>query len=49
MKDKMMKDKGAYGSGSTAASLKPANCPAGTEPQNNGTCMLKSGSALPGS
>jgi len=22
-------------------SMKPKNCPAGTEPQDNGTCMLK--------
>lgn len=33
-----------YGSAATPATMaKPTNCPANTEPQSNGTCMLKSG------
>lgn len=42
-----MKDMKSYGSGTAAPMAKPTNCPTGTEPQNNGTCMLTSGS-LPG-
>lgn len=33
----------SYGSG-TAVMAKPTNCPAGTDPQENGTCMLRPGS-----
>lgn len=38
----------SYGSAPTAISGKPSNCPSGTTAQDNGTCLLTSGS-LPGS
>lgn len=38
----------SYGSSTGAAVGKPTNCPAGTTAQDNGTCLLTSGS-LPGS
>jgi len=38
MKEDAMKDTKSYGSGTAVG--KPANCPTGTTPQNNGTCML---------
>ncbi len=45
---KPMNKMDSYGSGAAPTTMmKPTNCPAGTEPQNNGTCMLTSGS-LPG-
>lgn len=41
-KDKMMAPANSYGSGTAPG--KPANCPRGTTPQDNGTCLLTGGS-----
>lgn len=47
MDEPMMKDPDAYGSGNNYGSApmgKPDNCPPNTKAQDNGTCMLISGS-----